>query len=186
MKSRHILVTTSLIGALAGATPAIANPLGIVSGGAGAFGALGGTLSGPSAAPMLGVGSAIGAAGQFQGAITQPGAVIDPSLAGHASGFVQSTGSQARARIEGAGDATLQQSSAAVGEVGAAAATAANANAAGRLLAVNPLRVRPPRSLEAGVSARGDASGSASAGTPSASASAEAEGSAQSQAQVKR
>lgn len=190
MKPRHILLTTSLIGALAGATTSFANPLGIVSGGAGVFGALGGTLSGPSANPTLGVGSAIGAAGQFQGAIAHPNLVIDPSLAGRAHGIVHSTGNRARSRVEGAGEATVNQSTSVLGGIEAATAAAAETNAAGRVPGVNavrsPLRVRPLRSLDAGVSAGGEASGSANATSPSTSTSAEVDGSAQAQAQVNR
>lgn len=190
MKPRYVLAATSLISALAGATPAMAGPLGIVSGGAGAIGTLGETLSGTGGNLGLGAGSAIGAAGQFQGAFTPPNMVIDRAPLGRANDVLQSVNDRAQNRIEGARDAALEKSSSTAGEVEGAAAAAANAQGAGQLPVTKTgslgVAGRPLRSLEATGSAQGDASGSARGNGSTASASAEAGGSAQTQAQVKR
>jgi hypothetical protein len=168
----------------------MAGPLGIVSGGAGAIGTLGGTLSGSGGTLGLGAGSAIGAAGQFQGAFTPPNIAIDRAPLGRANDVLQSVNERAQSRIGGARDATLTTSGSAVGEFEGAAAAAANAQGSGQLEATksgNPgVTRRPLRSLDANGSARGDASASARGDAPAGSASAEAGGSAQTQAKVKR
>lgn len=189
MKPRYVLATTSLISALAGA-PAMAGPLGIISGGAGAVGSLTGTVSGFGANPALSAGGMAGAMGQFQGAVTQPNLVIERAPLGRADDALQSVKGRARNRIEGVRDAVTERSTTAAGEVTGAAAAAGQVQGSGDVgvtKSLNPsLTHRPLRSLEASGSAQGEASASARGEAPAGSASAEAGGSAQTQAQVKR
>lgn len=196
MKPRYVLATTSLISALAGA-PAMAGPLGIISGGAGAVGSLTGTVSGFGANPALSAGGMAGAMGQFQGAVTPPNLVIERAPLERADDALQSVKGRARNRIEGARDriegvrdAVTERSTTAAGEVTGAAAAAGQVQGSGDVgvtKSLNPsLTHRPLRSLEASGSAQGEASASARGEAPAGSASAEAGGSAQTQAQVKR
>lgn len=190
MKPRYLLATTSLISALAGAAPAMAGPLGIISGGAGAVGSLTGTLSGFGANPAIGAGGMAGAMGQFQGAFTPPNLIIDRAPLGRADDVLHSVKGRAQNRIEGAREAALERSTSTVGTVEGAAAAAGQVEASGEAgvtKSVNPgVTHRPLRSLEASGSAQGGASASARGEAPAGSASAEAGGSAQTQAQVKR
>lgn len=190
MKPRYVLATTSLISALAGATPVMAGPLGIVSGGAGAIGTLGGTVSGFGGNPGIGVGSMVGAGGQFQDAIAPPNLVIDRGPLRRANGVAQSVNERAQTRVEGASDAALEKSASSVGGAEGAAAAAANAQGSGDVTVTKPgnpgVTRRPPRGLDANGSARGEASASARGDASTGSASAEAGGSAQTEAQVKR
>jgi hypothetical protein len=153
MKPRQFLLVTAVAGALGGAAPAFAGPLGIVSGGAGAIGALGGTLSGAGGNPTMGFGGLLGTAGQFQGTIMPPNAVIDTAPVRHAPGVVNSVRGRAQGALEGASEAAVRRSTSALGGVEGAAAAAAH----------------------------GEASASASSAAPAASASADVDGSAQTQ-----
>lgn len=190
MKSRYVLATTSLISALAGATPAMAGPLGLVSGGAGAVGALGTTLSGAGGNPAFGAGSAIGAGGQFQGAFTPPNLGIERAPIGRTKGTLESVNERARTRVEGATEAALEKSTSTVGGAGSAATAAANAQGSGDVAASKPgdpgVRMHPLRVPAASASARGEASASARGDASTRSASAEADGSAQTEAQIRR
>src|SRR5512147_2479019 len=164
MKTRRLLVASSLVSALAGATPALAGPLGIVSGGVGAIGTLGGSLSGMGSNPALGVGSMIGATGQFQGAVTSPNLVIDRAPIRSAIGTVHTVGERARGRAQGATEAALSTTGSAAGEaastVSAAGEAQAAAQGAGEVAVPRPGRVSAtPRLPSLGADASASAAG---------------------------
>jgi hypothetical protein len=149
MKPRQYLRATAVAGALCGAVTASAGPLGLVSGGAGAIGALGGTLSGTNGNPSMAIGSVLGAGGQFHGAITPPNAVIDTAPLRRADGIANSVRSRAQGRVEGATDAVLQKSTSALGRAEGAASGAANAQASGEA-PTSANRTAPSASASAG------------------------------------
>lgn len=187
MKPRQFLLVTAVAGALSGAAPAFAGPLGILSGGAGAgaIGTLGGTLSGSGGNPAMGLGSTLGTAGQFQGAITPPNADIDTAPLRRAPGAVNSVRGRAQGALEGTSEAAVQRSRSVLGQAeGAAAADAqASGGASATPGAGTGRMLRPLRGVDASgsASAGGEASASANRAAPAASASAEVDGSAQAQ-----
>ena len=159
MKPRQFLLASAVAGALSGAAPTFAGPLGIISGGAGAgaIGTLGGTLSGAGTSPAMGFGSMLGAGGQFQGAITPPNPVIDTAPVRRGNGLANSVRGRAQGAVEGTGEAAVQRSASALGQAEGAAAAAANAQASGGASATPTANagrmLRPLRRVDASGSA---------------------------------